>query len=318
MTESEASAAQSNELLSSMDMASFAARGFLRLDEVVPAALNQQFLDDVGHVAESEISNPMEHYGRVMSRSAIPIVNAGTPFHAAYPRDSALHKIMSLPKVAGAIQSLVGAEPNFDHHFLHMTFPPKFYQDSKTPQMAQHTHQDSTIDPRSTFDIQLMYFPHAVTREMGGTRFVPGTHLRIVSEAAISRYQNIIGQQHMVCEAGTILLVHMGIWHGGGLNLSDRVRYMFKIRMAPSEKQQRLWDMSDLPEDHFNQRPIFWTSPQQANDPIHQILTQPEPWFEADTGRLEYVNRVRFWRYLLGDESFDADYWLTRVENEIY
>lgn len=305
-------------LLDSTDMATFAARGFLRLDGVVPEALNQQFLNDIGHVDESEISSPLDHYGRVMGRSAIPVVNAGEPFHQAYPDDSALKKIVSLPQVAGAIKSLVGAEPVFDHHFLHMTFPPVFYKNSTSPQIAQHTHQDSTIDPRSTFDIQIMYFPHAVDKEMGGTRFVPGTHLRIVSEAAISRYQNIRGQQHMVCEAGTLLFVHMGIWHGGGLNLSDKIRYMFKIRLAPTEKQQCLWDLSDLPKGHFQQRPIYWMSPQQNNDPIHQILTKPEKWFEADTGRLEYINRIRFWRYLLGDDSFDADYWLTRIENEIY
>ena len=49
---------------------------------------------------------------------------------------------------------------------------------------------------------------------------------------------------------------------------------------------------------------------------MHTILTTPEPWFEADTGRLEFLNRIRLWRYLLGDERFDADYWLTRIENE--
>ena len=36
-------------------------------------------------------------------------------------------------------------------------------------------------------------------------RFVPGTHLRKVSEIAVGRYQNIRGQQHMVCEAGTLI-----------------------------------------------------------------------------------------------------------------
>ncbi|MEM7015820.1 MAG: phytanoyl-CoA dioxygenase family protein [Pseudomonadota bacterium] len=179
-----------------------------------------------------------------------------------------------------------------------------------------HTHQDSTIDPRKAFDVQLMYFPHDVTPEMGGTRFVPGTHLRIVSEAAIGRYQNISGQRHVVCKAGTMLFMHMGIWHGGGLNQSERVRYMFKIRLCPTEKQVRLWDDSDLTEAHFEQRPIFWTNPTYEVDPIHKILTTSEKWFEYDTGRLEYLNRIRFWRYLLGDETFDADYWVTRVENE--
>jgi len=45
-------------------------------------------------------------------------------------------------------------------------------------------------------------------------------------------------------------------------------------------------------------------------------LTRLEPWFELDTGRLEILNRIRLWRYLLGDESIDVDYWLTRLEND--
>ncbi len=49
---------------------------------------------------------------------------------------------------------------------------------------------------------------------------------------------------------------------------------------------------------------------------MHTVLTTPEPWQENDTGRLDYLNRIRFWRHLTGDKSFDADYWLTRVENE--
>lgn len=303
-------------LLNSKQMVEFVSRGFLRMDGIVPHKINQQFLDDIGHVDEKEISSPSDHYGKVMATSAVPVVNAGTPLRDAYPEGSAVHQLISLPLVSGAIQSLVGASPNFDHHFLHITFPPAFYEDSNSPQVSQHTHQDSTIDPRKAFDIQILYFPHAVTRDMGGTRFVPGTHLRVVSEAAISRYQNIRGQQHMVCEAGTLLFMHMGIWHGGGLNQSDKMRYMFKIRLCPTEKQTRLWDDSDLPNDHFEQRPIFWTGGQPDPEHLHSRLTQPEPWFEADTGRLEYLNRIRFWRYLLGDESFDADYWLTRVENE--
>jgi len=49
---------------------------------------------------------------------------------------------------------------------------------------------------------------------------------------------------------------------------------------------------------------------------LSSILTKPEPWFEMDSGRLEYLNRIRFWRYISGDNNFDADYWVTRVENE--
>jgi hypothetical protein len=215
--------------------------------------------------------------------------------------------------VRGAFQSLLGEAPVFDHHFLHITFPPRWHEAGGGEAVSQPTHQDSTIDPRTAFDVQLMYYPHAVTREMGGTRFVPGTHLRRVSEYALARYQNIRGQQHMVCPAGTLLFLHHGLWHGGGVNHSERTRYMFKIRAHAGSRQTRAWDVSDLTPgpDH---RPIFYRKTAPAPDTVETILTTPEPWFETDTGRLEYVARIRLWRYLTEDPTFDADYWLTRLE----
>ena len=302
-------------LLTSQQMASFVARGFLRFESVVPDAINQRFLDEVGRPPQPG-EGMRKAYAKLLSGTGIPTVPAGTALADSYPKESAISAMLDLPVVRGAIESLVGPNPRFDHHFLHVTFPPEFYEARGLPNVSQHTHQDSTIDPRRAFDIQIMYYPHDVTREMGGTRFVPGTHLRIVSEAAVARYQNIRGQQHVVCPAGTLLVLHHGIWHGGGVNRSDRLRYMFKIRINPAVRQERLWDTSDLPNDHYEQRPIFLIK--EAPDPtnVHTILTTPEPWFEADTGRLEYLNRIRMWRYLLGDERFDADYWLTRIENE--
>ncbi|MCB1691760.1 MAG: phytanoyl-CoA dioxygenase family protein [Pseudomonadales bacterium] len=304
------------QLLDSSDMARFVADGYLLMESVVPDEINRQFMDDIGYLPDDEITDPRAYYGKLMMTSSIPRVRAGTPLDHAYPASGAIANLLALPRVRGAILSLVGESPVVDHHFLHVTFPPRFYESSDKPQVSQHTHQDSTIDPRMAFDIQLMYFPHEVTVPMGGTRFVPGSHLRIVSNSAIGRYQNIKGQRHVVCPAGSLLVLHMGIWHGGGLNTSDRLRYMFKIRLCPTERQCRLWDDSDLPNDHYEQRAIFWTDPGEARDSLHAILMKPQGWYEYDTGRLELMNRVKLWRYLLGDEDFDADYWLTRVENE--
>ena len=296
-------------LLGTAEMAHFAASGYLRFDALVPEPLNQAFLDEVGHT--ENIGKLSEHYRQIMRSSAIGVVKAGTPLVDAYPAESALGRIMALPEVAGAVASLVGTHSRFDHHFLHITFPPEL---TVKPLASQHTHQDSTIDPRQAFDLQIMYFPHEVTSEMGGTRFVPGTHLRVVSEAAIARYQNIAGQQHVVCPAGTMLFLHHGVWHGGGANRSTRLRYMYKARLVPGERQCRLWDTEDL-DANDEQRPIFWLDEPRDPNHLHSILTHPEPWHENDTGRLEYLNRIRFWRYLTGDPNFDADYWLTRLEN---
>ncbi|MBU1376452.1 MAG: phytanoyl-CoA dioxygenase family protein [Alphaproteobacteria bacterium] len=301
-------------LLHAHDMATFAARGFLRMDGVVPDAINAQFMDEVGEIEPPEPGRKLRRtYGELLAKAGIPEVGAGVPLARTYAQGSAIARMLELPAVAGAIRSLVGEDPTFDHHFLHVTFPPAYHAASGGENVSQHTHQDSTIDPRQAFDLQIMYYPHAVTRPMGGTRFVPGTHLRKVSEAALGRYQNIRGQQHMVCEAGTLLFLHSGVWHGGGVNLSDRTRTMFKIRMNPSRSQARMFDTSTL-EQPTGQRPIFYLKGAQPRT-VEQILMTPEPWFEDDTGRLEFVNRVKFWRYLTGDATYDADYWLTRLEN---
>jgi hypothetical protein len=49
---------------------------------------------------------------------------------------------------------------------------------------------------------------------------------------------------------------------------------------------------------------------------VQSILCSSEPWYEDDTQRLEFINRIQLWRYLLGDARADAHYWSTRVENE--
>jgi hypothetical protein len=301
-------------LLSALDMARFVARGFLRFDGVVPEDINAQFLEEVGEAPPPvEGRKVLGALGALFAGAAVPEVAPGAPLAHVYPQGGAIRRLLELPVVAGAIQSLVGPDPEFDHHFLHVTFPPAYYEAGGGENVSQHTHQDSTVDPAAGFDLQIMYYPHAVTREMGGTRFVPGTHLRKVSEVALGRYQNIRGQQHMVCEGGTLLFLHSGLWHGGGVNLSDRTRTMFKIRMNPSAPQVRRWDVSTLP-DAPAQRPIFYVKSPQP-ETVESILMTPEPWFEQDTGRLEFVNRIKLWRHLSGDDRFDADHWLTRLEN---
>ncbi|HSG91242.1 MAG TPA: phytanoyl-CoA dioxygenase family protein [Pseudomonadales bacterium] len=303
-------------LLGSRDMARFVARGFLRFDGLVPDAINRDFLDAVGPAERRDGETLMQAYGRLIARSDIPEIRAGVPFEGAFDAATPLGRLFALPAVRGIVRSLVGAAPRFDHQFLHVAFPPSAWREGDPPQMSQHLHQDSTIDPRrDAFDIQLMYYPHAVGPEDGGTRFVPGSHLRIVSEAAIARYQNVLGQQHMVCPAGTLLVLHHGIWHGGGINRGTTPRTMYKIRLNPSVRQTRLWDTSDLPADLDAQRPIFWRRSPEDPEHVHAILARQEPWYENDTGRLELLARARLWRAMLGDAHADVDYWLTRVEN---
>ena len=118
----------------------------------------------------------------------------------------------------------------------------------------------------------------------------------------------------MVCKAGTILVLHHGIWHCGRQNKTNRKRYMFKVRLNPRVRQLRLWNTDDLPQDAGAHKPIFTAETNKVED-IQTILGRSEPWFEDATGRLEVVNRIKQWRFITGDQRFDVHYWLTRLEN---
>ena len=273
-------------LLNSKQMAEFAARGVLQFDEIVPEETNRAVIAEIDG-------------GGIASQPA------GTPLSKCYPDPSPVGKMLRMPEIHGIIQSLVGADPLFDHQAVHVRQPNEGH--------AQGLHGDSIIDMRMHFDIQLMYFPHDVPLEMGGTMLLPGSHFRRVNELDVGRYQNFLGQLPMVCRAGTLAFVHHGIWHCGRQNRTDRVRYMFKIRLNPTVRQLRLWNTDDLDEGGAPE--IIYGGSSHEEDSIPTILNRQEPWFEAADGRLEIVNRIKLWRFLTGDENFDAHYWLTRLEN---
>jgi len=273
-------------LLSSKQMAFFVAKGYLRFDELIPDEINKGVMKDIDA-------------GTVRSQPA------GTPLSQCYPPPSAVGEMIRLPQVQGIIHSLVGPDPLFDHQAVHVRQP--------NEGAAQHLHGDSTIDVRMHFDVQLMYFPHDVTPEMGGTLIVPGSHFRRINEMDIARYQNIVGQLQTVCKAGTLLVVHHGIWHCGRQNKSDQMRYMFKVRLNPTVRQRLLWNTDDLTDETKKQQTIFGGS--KKSDDVQSILGQQEPWFEWGDGRLEIINRIKLWRFITGDDNFDVHYWLTRLEN---
>ena len=252
-------------------MARFVAHGFLRLDGIVPREMNEEALG--------------------VFATGLPAVPYGTPVPKAFPEGSFARRLVELPAVAGALQSLVGADPSVDHHFVHTREP---HEGS-----AQPLHADALIDVRpDAFDVQLMYYPQEVTADMGGTLVVPGSHLRRTNESDTGRYQNLLGQTRLTCAAGTVMLLHHGIWHGGRRNDSETVRHMYKIRFNPTVPQVRLWDTGDL------------------GDPaVAEELARTFPWCETAAARLETHSRIQLWRILTGDPGFDIDYWATRITN---
>jgi len=270
-------------LLTSKQVAAFVADGHLRFDAIVPAPLCAAVLHELA------AGGPPSSFGAAPGSPARAW--PGRPLGDLFGPWPALASLLELPVVSAIVRSLVGAGARYDHHYAHV-IPPQ-------QRWSQPWHADAILDPRrSTFDIQLFFFLHETPREMGGTMVLPGSHLRRINEAAIARYQNFVGQTAMVCPSGSLLVCHHGIWHCGQPNLTSRPRTMFKLRLGPPGPQRRTWDTTDL------------------DDPeIPRILSRDHRWYGHEV-RLEIVNRIRLWRALTGDPTFDVDYWLTRLENE--
>ncbi|MDG2307527.1 MAG: phytanoyl-CoA dioxygenase family protein [Candidatus Binatia bacterium] len=288
-------APKETDLLTTRDMARFVARGFLRFDALIPAVLNERVIDELDALTRD----------RWVPGAPTKPPATGTPLSQCYPPPSVIGEILRLPRIRGIIQSLVGREPVFDHDFVHLREPRDLWE--------QHLHADAILDPTSfAFDVQLFYFPQELGPGEGGTRFVPGTHLRRVNELQVGRYQHLLGEKHVSCPAGTIVVFHQGLWHAGQPNASDRRRWMYKIRLNATEPQRRLWNTDDLkalqngPDDHIFAR--------FADDSVAKQLRHVEPWCDNADYRLEQVQRTQLWRYLTGDETFDVDYYLTRID----
>jgi len=267
-------------LLTSAQMAHFVARGFLRFDGIVPHPLCAEALREIENNARPG-SYGVKH-GDARARLA------GQPLDDVWNDPGGIAAVMRLPAIRGVVHSLIGPGALYDHHHAHTV--------EAQHRWSQPWHADAIIDPRAAFDIQLFFFFHDTPREMGGTMILPGSHLRRVHESDIARYQNFLGQLPMVCQAGTLLVCHHGMWHCGQPNFTRARRHMLKLRLNPSVPQRLTWDATD----------------REAPE-VRDLLTTPEPW-HGNEGRLEIVNRLRLWRRLTGDDSFDADYWLTRLE----
>ena len=260
-------------LLTTKEMALFVHQGFLRFDEVVPRDLCDRARKDFSDLGP-----------RVWEKG-------GTAWDEMW-RDRAIGEVFRLPRVEGIINSLVGPHPRYDHHAVHFV--------GAKQKFGANLHQDAEYDVRDlAFDVQFSVFLTDIGPERGGTLFVPGTHLRRVHESQISRYHNVLGQIQTVCKAGTVFVWHHNVWHSSRSNHTTEDRHMFKLRLNANVPQVRLWDCSDLEKA-------------KTKDEVIRILSEVHP-LDGQEHRLAHIQKIRLWRHLSGDPTFDFWSYLYRL-----
>ena len=276
----------SDTLLTTDEVATFAARGFLEFPGVVP--------DDVNAAATDELHRIMATRGS----AARPFAPAsGDGWGDIYPEPSAVGAVLRHPAVQRIVDSLVGPEAVFDHDVVHVQ--------RAGDRSFQPLHADAAIGTSTAFDIQILYCPHEIHPGGGGTGFVPGTHLRRVHQTQVGRYRHVRGERQWAGPAGSVLVFHHGLWHRAMGNPSSVDRLMYTIRLDPTRPQVRRWDTRDLADrrsagnDHI---PATFDVGR-----IGTTLRHREAWMGEHDHRLELIARARLWRYLTGDDSFDLD-----------
>jgi len=278
----------SRKLLATADMADFVARGVLVLEGVVSESVNQQAIAEIHRI---------RHDSRSLDRPERPL--PGGNWRTSYPESSGLRSVLLTPQVAAAILSLVGPSATFDHDSPHI-------RAAKTLE-GQPLHADAVIDNNTAFDIQLLYFPQAVGPTDGGTKYIPGSHLRAIHETEVARYQHLVGETTWTGPAGSVLVMHHGLWHCATPNRGDAERLMFKVRLSPAEPQVRLWDQTDLLTGTY------------SRESLDRTLWTPEPWMGQADHRLDHIARVRLWRYVSGDPNYDtSSRLLARLESKAH
>lgn len=292
--------------LTTLEMAHFVADGFLRFDAFVPDDLNRRVLDELRALESVKLRQVL---GAAAHTEGPDHPHSLTPLSRCYPPPSVIGEYLRLPAIQGIVHSLVGDDPLFDHDFVHRLPAGSGY--------SQHLHVDAVIDDRSpSFDIQIFYYPVEVEPGGGGTRMVPGSHLRRTRAEGVSRYQRLLGEQQFSGPAGTVMVFHQGLWHAGQANPGKKDRWLYKIRLNPQQPQVRLWNDSDFAAVHND--PSDHTFAHMRTDSVAQVFRTMQPWQKGHETRYEQMQRAKLWRYLSGDPAFDVDYYHTRIERRAH
>ena len=141
-----------------------------------------------------------DYYRKAMAERVLPVCDSGVPLADLFQHSPDFQALLDIPAISGAIQSLLGE----DQYLIITSCTSRFLQASDV-EWACQIRRNTIIRIRPSIlrwhSISSCFTSAGGDRAHGWDPILPGSHLRVVSEAAISRYQNIVGQQHVVCPA---------------------------------------------------------------------------------------------------------------------
>ena len=168
-----------------------------------------------------------EIHRAVCAQTRAAFVQGENPGNAIYEQVPVLAQVLSHPQVVGALTSILGVDYRMlCHRHAHLTQPGQaaggFHQDG-TPRALRGWTRPWRYGHRPR-KVLLVYFPHAVPKELGPTTLAPGSqYYRQRPEEMEALECGVEG------EAGVMAICHFSCWHRAGANASGTERIMLKF-----------------------------------------------------------------------------------------
>ena len=195
--------------LTDQQVMEFCRNGFLVLEEAVPDAVNRRVIDFLDDHTSAE---PLE----------------------ILEEDWFADAVIKNPQAAGAVRSLLGKDfmlPNLiSSHRVHCPAP------------AQSLHPDggSIVTPRLDY-LQVFYYPDGVTKEMGPTEILPGSHFSKARGVSLGRIRSLKNSVLTTSPPGSIFLTVYSILHRRSASAGTGIRNNLKYNYWRTAEPRRDW-----------------------------------------------------------------------------
>ena len=212
---------------------------------------------------------------RIDERLLWMVHNENNPGNNVLPMVPEMYDVLNCSVVHGALASILGWDYALHpHRFVHNNEPGKIDESGVAKVGAGSAsfvgwHQDDHSPlsrPRHHYPryAMILYYPQDTPVERGPTQLIPATHF----SSTHSNEDKMRGLQ-AAGPAGTCVLAHFDIVHGGSLNTSDRTRNMAKFVFARcSEPVSPSWD----------NRVSEWISPAEHLSPVENDTVWRHQW----------------------------------------
>jgi ectoine hydroxylase-related dioxygenase (phytanoyl-CoA dioxygenase family) len=191
----------------------------------------RKFLDEQGYLPLGRILTDEETgYARerIDELGRIEGENAGQELHKEVgtvrlanllEKDPAFEKFVTTPRVLAAITHVIGTSIQLSSLSSRASLPGH-------GQQGFHADWHEPVEPGNYFVCNAAWMIDDFSTENGGTRIIPGSHLRrqLPQDALSDRESDQLDQVNITGKAGSVVIFNSHLWHAGAENRTSAAR----------------------------------------------------------------------------------------------